>query len=52
MWALCTRKKGRIVMAITCDDIPEVDWSTDNPGYLKIASLAEILVKGLSHYPE
>lgn len=44
--------KGRIVMAITCDDIPEVDWSTDNPGYLKIAHLAEILVKGLSHYPE
>jgi beta-lactamase class A len=45
-------KKGRIVMAITCDDLPQVDWSTDNPGYLKIASLAEILVKGLSHYPE
>jgi beta-lactamase class A len=45
-------KKGRIVMAITCDDIPEVDWSTDNPGYLKIADLAEILVKGLSHFPE
>lgn len=45
-------KKGRIVMAITCDDIPEVDWSTDNPGYVKIAALAEILVKGLSHFPE
>jgi beta-lactamase class A len=45
-------KKGRIVMAITCDDIPQVDWSSDNPGYLKIAHLAEILVKGLSHFPE
>jgi beta-lactamase class A len=45
-------KKGRIVMAITCDDIPEMDWSSDNPGYLKIAHLAEILVKGLSHFPE
>jgi beta-lactamase class A len=44
--------KGRIVMAITCDDLPQVDWSTDNPGYLKIAHLAEILVKGLSHFPE
>jgi beta-lactamase class A len=45
-------KKGRIVMAITCDDIPQVDWSTDNPGYVKIAHLAEILVNGLSHFPE
>jgi len=45
-------KKGRIIMAITCDDIPQVDWSSDNPGYVKIARLAEILVKGLSHFPE
>lgn len=44
--------KGRIAMAITCDDIPELDWSSDNPGYVKIATLAEILVKGLSHFPE
>jgi beta-lactamase class A len=45
-------KKGRIVMAITCDDLPEVDWSTDNPGYVKISHLAEILVNGLGHFPE
>ena len=45
-------KRGRIAMAITVDDIPDVDWSTDNPGYVKIANLAEILVKGLSHFPE
>jgi beta-lactamase class A len=41
-------KRGRIAMSITCDEIPAVDWSPDNPGYLKIAKLAEILVAGLA----
>jgi beta-lactamase class A len=40
-------KRGRIAMSITCDDMPAVDWSTDNAGYLKIAKLAEILVTAL-----
>ena len=26
--------KGRIAMAITCDEMPEINWSVDNPGYL------------------
>jgi beta-lactamase class A len=38
---------GRIAMAITCDDIPKIDWSPDNPGLLMIAKLAKILVVGL-----
>jgi beta-lactamase class A len=41
-------KGGRIAIAITCDDIPEVNWSSDNPGLLMIAKLSEILVAGLS----
>jgi beta-lactamase class A len=40
-------KRGRIALSITCDEIPAVDWSTDNPGYVKIAKLAEILVNAL-----
>jgi beta-lactamase class A len=40
-------RRGRIAMSITCDDIPQVDWSSDNPGYVHIARIAEILVKGL-----
>ncbi len=40
-------KRGPIALSITCDDIPAVDWSTDNPGYVEIAKLAEILVKAL-----
>ena len=40
-------KRARIALSITCDEMPAVDWSTDNPGYLKIAKLAEILVSGL-----
>lgn len=39
---------GRIAMAITCEDIPKIDWTSDNPGRLAIARLAEILVAGLA----
>ena len=38
---------GKIVMAITCEGIPKVDWTSDNPGLLLIARVAEILVAGL-----
>lgn len=41
-------KKGRIAMAITCDDMPELDWSVDNPGYLLMSRLSVILVNGLA----
>ncbi len=40
-------KKGRIAMAITCDDMPEIVWSVDNPAYLLMSHLSEILVTGL-----
>jgi beta-lactamase class A len=39
---------GRIAMAITCDDIPKIDWSSDNPGLLLIAKIARILSDGPS----
>jgi beta-lactamase class A len=38
-------KSGRIAMAITCDDMPKVDYSPDNAGNLLIAKLAKILVE-------
>jgi beta-lactamase class A len=41
-------KKGRIAMAITCDDIPELNWSVDNPAYLLISELSKILTTGLA----
>src|SRR6266481_6336437 len=40
-------KKGRIAMAITCDDIPEINWSVDNPGYLLMSRLSLLLIDGL-----
>jgi beta-lactamase class A len=40
--------RGRIAMAITCDDMPEIIWSVDNPGLLLISRLASLLVDGLS----
>jgi len=41
-------KKGRIAMAITCDDIPELNWSVDNPAYLLISELSKTLTAGLA----
>jgi len=41
-------KRGRIAMAIYCDEIPQLDWSSDNPGLLLIARIAEALVNDLS----
>jgi len=40
-------KKGRIAMAITVDDMPEINWSVDNPGYLLMSRLSLILIDGL-----
>jgi beta-lactamase class A len=42
-------RKGRVAMAITCDDLPEVNWSVDNPAYLLMSDLSMILVAGLTH---
>lgn len=41
-------KKGRIAMAITCDDMPEINWTVDNPGYLLMSRLSIILIGGLA----
>src|SRR5215510_2365175 len=40
-------KKGKIAMAISCDDMPEIMWSVDNPAYLLMSRLSEVLVEGL-----
>lgn len=40
-------KRGRIAMAITCDEIPRIDWTLDNPAYLLMSRLSDILIDGL-----
>src|SRR5712671_6530644 len=45
--AIVYSKRGRIAMAITVDDMPEVIWSVDNPGYLLMSRLSLILLEGL-----
>jgi beta-lactamase class A len=40
-------KGNRIAMAITCEDVPKIDWTSDNEGLLLIAKIAEILVAQL-----
>jgi beta-lactamase class A len=40
-------KKGKIAMAISCDDMPEIMWSVDNPAYLLMSQLSAVLVKEL-----
>jgi beta-lactamase class A len=45
--AIVYSKQGRVAMAITVDDMPEVIWSVDNPGYLLMSRLSLILLDGL-----
>ena len=40
-------KRGRIAMAITCDDMAEIDWTDDNAAYLMMSRLSLILIDGL-----
>jgi beta-lactamase class A len=39
--------RGRIVLAITCSEMPEVNWTVDNPALLLMSRLSEILIDGL-----
>ena len=41
-------KKGKIAMAISCDEMPETMWSVDNPAYLLISRLSQVLAEGLA----
>ena len=41
-------KKGRIAMAMTVDEMPEVIWTVDNPGYLLMSRLSVILTEELT----
>ena len=41
-------KEGRIAMAISCDDMPETMWSVDNPAYLLMSRLSEVIASGLA----
>jgi beta-lactamase class A len=46
--AVLYTKQGKIAIAITVDDMPEVNWSVDNSGYLMISKLSSIIVDELS----
>jgi len=39
--------RGRIALAITGNEMPEVNWTVDNPALLLMSRLSEILVDGL-----
>lgn len=41
-------KKGKIAMAISCDEMPETMWSVDNPAYLLMSRLSEVIAEGLA----
>ncbi len=39
--------RGRIVLAVTCDDMPAPEWTPDNPAHLLMSRLSEIVIDGL-----
>ena len=40
-------QRGRIVLAVTCDDMPAPEWTPDNPAYLLMSRLSELVLDGL-----
>ena len=49
--AILYTKQGKIAIAITVDEMPEVLWSVDNPAYLLIMRLSSILAEELGKAP-
>jgi hypothetical protein len=45
--AILYSKQGRIAIAITVDDMPDIVWSVDNTGYLLMSRLSLVLLEGL-----
>lgn len=41
--------RGRIALAVTCDDMPELEWTPDNPAYLLMSRLSELVIDGLGN---
>ena len=39
--------RGRIALAVTCDDMPEPEWTPDNPAHLLMSRLSELIIDGL-----
>jgi beta-lactamase class A len=39
--------RGRIAIAITCNEMPEPNWTVDNPALLLMSRLSDILLDGL-----
>jgi hypothetical protein len=39
--------RGRIALAITCDEMPEIIWTVDNPALLLMSQVSEIVADGL-----
>src|ERR1700749_4088761 len=39
--------RGRIALAITCDDMPAPDWTPDNNAYILMSRLSELVIEGL-----
>jgi beta-lactamase class A len=39
--------RGRIVLAVTCDDMPAPEWTPDNPALQLMSRLSELIVDGL-----
>jgi hypothetical protein len=39
--------RGRIALAITCNEMPQVEWTVDNPAMLLMSRLSEIVIDGL-----
>jgi len=44
--------RGRIALAVTCNEMPEPNWTVDNPGLLLMSRLSEIITEELEKNDE
>jgi beta-lactamase class A len=40
--------KARLAIAVVVDDIPETNWSVDNPALVMMGSITSVLLEGLA----
>ena len=46
--AIVYTKAGRIALAITCDNMPDIVWNDENPAYLLMGRLSTLLLEHLA----
>jgi hypothetical protein len=45
---IVSKLKARLAIAVVVDDLPETNWSVDNPALVMMGSITSVLLDGLA----